>query len=178
MQNNSVHPIPNVEVIEQYLYSTSSPNILNLASVMQSLGHGPSFSCSFLNRIEQVRRYFCHGMPIQPSICPEQYFLSISNYGTNCNIKEGPGFVRNSDRKTGPRPFSICLLRPQPPNPKCPTKELKIMDPKASIFNWSLYLFPGYQAIASIGMLVTLPKEAPPIFVNSLKHPFRKVQGY
>ena len=158
MQNNSVHPIPNVEVIKQYLYCTSSPNILNPASIMQSLGHSP-FSCSFLNRVEQVRHYFCHGMPIQPPICPEQYFLSISNYGINCNIKEGPGFVRNSDRKTGPRPFSICLLRPQPPNPKCPTKELKIMDPKASIFNWSLYLFPGYQAIAS-------------------KHPFRKVQGY
>jgi hypothetical protein len=53
------------------------------------LSRGPSFGYSFLDCFEQVRRYFSHGMPIQPFICPEQDFLSISDYGINCNFEEG-----------------------------------------------------------------------------------------
>jgi hypothetical protein len=35
-------------------------------------------------------------------------------------------------------------LRPEPPNPKSPTKKFEIMNPMASIFQWSLYFFPSY----------------------------------
>ena len=103
---------------------------------IQRLSHSPSFSCSLLNSFEQVRCYFSHGMPIQPSICLEQDFLPIFDYCINCNIEEGPGYMRNSDWETGPRPFSICLLSPQPSNPKCLAQKFKIMNPKATIFKW------------------------------------------
>jgi len=33
--------------------------------------------------------------------------------------------------------------------------------------------FPKLQAIATIGLLVTLPKKTTPLFINGFNHPFR-----
>jgi len=83
----------------------------------------------------------------------------------------------NRKRKASPRPVIICLLCPQPPNLKSATNKIKIMNPEPTIFKRPLNLFPIYQAIATIGLLVALPQETFPLFINGFYHPFREVQG-